>query len=309
MNEQNKYKVLECKLDENHFKIMEDLPSIGWYLYVYDKTDKCIADHLQEDLKAVVNFAYQVYQIPKNIWTDSTIMSNIQEATNKLLAQRVLKNLDSKEFIDWAIMLMENGFESDSLIILAGLDNASTEERELYFWQTIEELKIDVNRTDFEFIEDYAIYVAESVVNKRITPKDGLHSMQDIVLSTDYSKRYFQFYEIDLDLDYLKHENQTTFTAGLTLKNADCFIFREFQLFLETEKLKIDDKTRELAYCKNCDMIEKPVLMTKRNWFGKAKNETEVCGLCESQSILRFRSQKGKEIILKRKTPPHSAIL
>tara|TARA_R110002049_G_scaffold207188_1_gene377668 strand:- start:50025 stop:50204 length:180 start_codon:yes stop_codon:yes gene_type:complete len=58
---------------------------------------------------------------------------------------------------------------------------------------------------------------------------DGLTIMQDIVRSTDYSKKYVQFYEIDEDLDYLKYDNHTIFNSGLTLKNVDSFILREFE--------------------------------------------------------------------------------
>ncbi|QCK16105.1 hypothetical protein [Mangrovivirga cuniculi] len=305
MDTDSKFKILECKFGDKRFKIEEDLPDVGWYLYAYDLNDKCLADHLQDDFETIIDFAFEEYQIPKTNWIDSEIRSFVQEETYKILAQRVLSHFDSKKLIDWAIMLMGKGFDSESLIILAGLDSDTTEEREQYFWQTIDELGFDINRTDFELIENYAVYVAESVVNKKIAPMDGLTIMQDIVRSTDYSKKYVQFYEIDEDLDYLKYDNHTIFNSGLTLKNADSFIIREFELFLETEKYNIDDKTRELAYCKHCDKIEKPKLKNIKNWIGKVKYQTWVCGLCESKDILHFSSQKGKEIILKRKTQPN----
>ncbi|WP_338237894.1 hypothetical protein [Persicobacter diffluens] len=300
MDTDSKFKILECKFGDKRFKIEEDLPEVGWYLYVYDLNDKCVADHLQDDLETIIDFAFEEYQIPKTNWIESEIRSFVQEETYKLLAQRVLSHFDSKKLIDWAIMLMGKGFDSESLIILAGLDSDTTEEREQYFWQTINELGLDVNRTDFELIDNYAIYVAESVVHKKMEPKDGLAIMQDIVRSTDYSKKYIQFFEIDEDLDYLKYDNHTIFNTGLTLKNADSFIAREFELLLEAEKYKIDDKTRGLAYCNSCDKIEKPRLKNKRNWIGKVKYQIWVCGVCESQDILHFSSQKGKEIIMTR---------
>jgi len=48
---------------------------------------------------------------------------NIKEETYKLLAQRLLTYFDCKKFVDWAMILLQNGYESESLIILAGLDN------------------------------------------------------------------------------------------------------------------------------------------------------------------------------------------
>lgn len=222
---------------------------------------------------------------------------NVQEETYKLLAQRLFSYFDSKKLVDWAVMMMENGYDSFSLIILAGLDNDSTEVREQYFWQTIDELKLDLNKSDFDLIDHYAIYVAESVVNKQVAPKDGLSIMQEIVRTTDYSVKYIQFYELAEDLDYLRYDNRTIFNSGLSLENADIFITTEFELFLESEKLKIDDIIRESAYCNRCSSIEKPKLKNKRNLIGQVKYQYWVCGICESQDILHFRNQKGREMI------------
>lgn len=299
MNTETKYKILECEFGDKRFKIQEDLADVGWYLYVYDKNDKCVSDYLQDNLKSAIDFAFEEFQIPKVCWFGLDLRNKVQEETNKLLAQRVLTHFDSYKLIDWAIFMMANGFDSESLIILAGLDSELTEEREEYFWKTVEELQLDVNQTDFELIEDYAVFVAESVINRSIKPKNGLEIMQDIVRSTDYSKKYVQFFKIDEDLDYLKYDNYTIYNTGLTLKNAESFIYREFELFLETEKYKIDDKTRELAYCRHCDKVEKPKLKTKRNWIGKVKYQVWVCGNCESRGILHFRDQKGRGIIMK----------
>lgn len=223
---------------------------------------------------------------------------NIQEETYKLLSQRLFSYFDSKKLVDWALMMMENGCDSNSLIILAGLDNDSTEVREQYFWQTIDELKLDVNKSDFDLIDHYAIYIGESVVNKKIAPKDGLSIMQEIVRTTYYSSKYIQFYELDEDLDYLKYDNRTIFNSELSLENADKFIIKEFELFLETEKLKIDDTIRESAYCNRCSSIEKPKLKNKRNLIGQVKYQYWVCGNCESLDILHFRNQRGREIIM-----------
>ena len=223
---------------------------------------------------------------------------DIQEETYKLLAQRLFSYFDSKKLVDWAVMMMENNYDSDSLVILAGLDSDSTEVREQYFWQTIDELKLNVKKSDFDLIDHYAVYVAESVISKMISPKKGLSIMQEIVQATDYSDKYIHFFELDEDLDYLKYDNQTIFNSGLSLQNSDKFIIREFELFLDAEKFKIDDTVKELAYCNSCSSIGKPKLKTKRNLIGQVKYQYWVCYLCESKDILHFRDQKGREIIL-----------
>jgi hypothetical protein len=223
---------------------------------------------------------------------------DLQEELNKVLAQKIFYTFDSKILVDWSVMMMKNGLESESLIILAGLDNESTEEREQYFLSAIEELKLDNSKSENDLLDYYATHVAESVINKKIKPLDGLTLMFNIVLATDYSDKYVQFYYINEDLDYLQNYQPAIFSSGLSLENKESYIIKEFELLLESNKYKIDNKIRELAYCNNCQTINKSILRTKRNWFGQKKYDIWVCGNCGSYDILNFNNQKGKEIIL-----------
>ena len=53
----------------NHrFVIKEDLPEVGCYLYVYDATGKCVADHLQDNLNSTMEFAQEEFNIEKDSW-------------------------------------------------------------------------------------------------------------------------------------------------------------------------------------------------------------------------------------------------
>lgn len=227
---------------------------------------------------------------------------NAQEETYKLLAQRLFSYFDSKKLVDWAVIMLENGYDSESLIILAGLDSDSTVLREQYFWQAIEELKLDKSKSDIELIDDYAVYIAESVLCKKIDPKNGLLIMQEIVRATDYSNRYIPFYQLDEDLEYLKYDNRTIFNSGLSIENAETFIIKEFELFLDAKKLKIDNTLCESAYCNKCGLIKKPKVKNKRNIFGFVKNQYWVCSNCDSKDILHFRDQKGREMIIRKIT-------
>ena len=52
--------------------------------------------------------------------------------THKILGQKILSWYESKVLVDWAVTLMQNGFDSDNLRILAGLDNSDTP-----FWRKL----------------------------------------------------------------------------------------------------------------------------------------------------------------------------
>ena len=158
-------------------------------------------------------------------------MIDIKEVTYQLLVEKNLTYLDSQRYVDWAVTLLENGYESESLVILAGLDFHETEEIEKYFWKSVEELNIEIEKIDFEDIENYAIFVAKQVVEERISPEVGFNRMLDIVRATDYSPEYMQFYYLDEDLDYLKYSETAMFNRGLTLGNKDEYIKKEFKTF------------------------------------------------------------------------------
>ncbi len=64
-------KMFEATWNNNRFQIVEDLPEVGWYLYVYDKDERCLADHLQNDLPTIIEFAEEEYGIPQSEWQES----------------------------------------------------------------------------------------------------------------------------------------------------------------------------------------------------------------------------------------------
>ena len=223
---------------------------------------------------------------------------SVKEETEILLAKKLLSNFNSKNYIDWAISVIESGIESESLFILAGLDNDETEIREKYFRKVIEELKIDINFEDFALLQNYAKFIAEKVINGNLSQSKGLSTMNEIVLKSDYDSRFMQFFELDEDLDCLNYSNNTIFNSELTKENKEKYIQEEFKLFLEIENLKIDDKIREYSICKKCNHIGKPKLKVKYQLRKPYKYYQWKCGKCNSAEIEHFSSQNGKRKII-----------
>lgn len=223
---------------------------------------------------------------------------NIQKVTYQLLGEKLISNFDSKKYVNWAVTLLENGYDSESLIILAGLNYDTTEEREEYFWKSVDELDIIIDKSDFELIENYAEYIAYEVVNERIEPIIGLSIMQHIVRETDYSSKYVQFYELSEDLDYLTHDSRVIYSSGLSLINKNAFIKEEFRIFLELENLKIDKIIREQSLCNKCGQFEKPILKTKYQLKKPYKYQVWVCAKCGSDKIKHYSNQNVKRKII-----------
>ena len=77
-------KYLSTRAGKN-FVIEQDIPEVGWYLYVY-KNGNCIADHLQNDYETIIDAAKERYGIPKNKWTEITAdMNTLYILFDKLL--------------------------------------------------------------------------------------------------------------------------------------------------------------------------------------------------------------------------------
>jgi hypothetical protein len=228
-----------------------------------------------------------------------TEIEQITEQTNYLLAENLYSQMNPQKFIDWAVNLLQKGFETENILILAGLDNYPSEEIEEYFWKSVDDLKLQLKKSDFELLANFALYVANSVLTNKMKPKDGLRIMNDIVRETDYSSKYIQFYNLDEDIDYLNYDNRTLYNSFNKTDNIDEIIFEEFKLFLDAEKLNLDDKYREFAFCNNCQTLNEPVLKPKRSWLGKVEYNYWICPKCKSKKLEHFSDQKGKRIILK----------
>jgi hypothetical protein len=222
----------------------------------------------------------------------------IEKLTHLVLGERLTTFFDSKRLVDWAVDLLKIGCDSESLIILAGLDYDTTEDREKFFEETIKELKISINKSDSELIEMYAVHLSEQVVSGLIAPRKGLSAMLNVVHSTDYSKKYSQFLSLDEDIDYLHYSPIAFYNSGLNRNNIDGFIKTEFELFLRIHNNRIDDSYYDKSFCNNCKQINQKVMKTKYQLKRPFKYQVFVCGNCGSENNDSFSSQAGRIKIL-----------
>lgn len=159
---------------------------------------------------------------------------DIRQETQRLLEHRLLGTFDSKEYVNWAAKLILVGQESESLMILAGMGKDSTEEREKYFWKSVDELKIETSKIDRELINDYALKLAEQVVSRQVEPKIGLSKMLEIIKQTDDDEKYTQFYQVDEEIDQWSNNSAFLFDNEPLTDGIDDQIIQEFQAFIKT---------------------------------------------------------------------------
>ncbi|MCG6187666.1 hypothetical protein [Maribellus maritimus] len=143
---------------------------------------------------------------------------NIKEQTYFLIADRILGKSDSKIYVDWAVDMIQNGYDTENILILAGLDNSDTEEREKYFRESLDDLKIDYPDNEKELRSFYSNSLANKVVTGKISPQIGLRKMTELVYANNYSGEFLAFADLDEDIDYVKYSGQPLFNSGLTKK-------------------------------------------------------------------------------------------
>ena len=61
------FKILEANYNGKKYRIEEDYPEVGSYLYVYEE-EKCIKDYLQDDIATCKQIAFKDYKVPLDKW-------------------------------------------------------------------------------------------------------------------------------------------------------------------------------------------------------------------------------------------------
>lgn len=114
---------------------------------------------------------------------------DLQTATNLLLAKQIIKrNNCSSDIIDWALRLMENGYDSENLCILAGLDERDIWGIDDYFKKSADDLNIDLAIEKQELLDFYFIfYIKESINNPSILD-ETVFLLSEVICDTSYNR-------------------------------------------------------------------------------------------------------------------------
>jgi len=115
------------------------------------------------------------------------------DLTGKMLAYRYLKDFDIDQSIDWAVEMLSLGYETPSLLILAGISKpANFFETEKYLLSSFNELVIMLPE-EYEAIVGYCRTFIEKMAES-IDVKSNLKALYSTGLAFDYEKPIFDFY-------------------------------------------------------------------------------------------------------------------
>lgn len=225
------------------------------------------------------------------------------ENTNELLVERRFRGFNETLMVDWARNMLDSGYYAESLIILAGLKNASKDEIEKYFLRSIDELNLKVPDNQEKQLVEYANELTRKVLAQEIPQTEGFQIMLNVALVSNKDFRYQGFIEIDEDLKTLS-TNRKINREGLRLENAHAHILEEFKLFSVMEMLEIPMTLRKQSYCMVCGQLSTPFEKKKYQIRRPFYYYASSCENCKSE-----RLKSASQHFVKKKIIDHYASL
>lgn len=126
------------------------------------------------------------------------------------MALKVLRKDCAEDWIDWALEMMEAGFETEHLIMLAGLSSHTNRfEFDVTANNALRELAL-VGYTDDQVVYGYVYYLLDEGVNGRLSQRHVLGKVKEICMERDFDSELFDFYLLSYaceELDDLGYQN------------------------------------------------------------------------------------------------------
>ncbi|MBK5720346.1 hypothetical protein JGH11_05635 [Dysgonomonas sp. Marseille-P4677] len=179
------------------------------------------------------------------------------------MADEIVNGFNNTRYIECAIKLLENNYNTESLYILAGLDCEDSLVLKKYFEKVLSELDVVPETDNEKLINIFALKTVRDVIDCRMTPDEGLANMVKIA-NLDYLNKYIEFIYISDDIYSIEHGGTPYYFPELSTDKIDELIKNEFFIFYEAERKGIYEKVKNYIYCKKCSSLQEPVLKKKR---------------------------------------------
>ena len=151
---------------------------------------------------------------------------DIQQSVEKIYKQILLPGFNFDNLINWAIEMIQNGYDGENLLILTSLEFGSNSEIVLdYFNKSLEELNIIVEYPKFETFKEKAKYYIDAMNLGLYSAKSTLARFVDLCIESSYDDKLLPFYVFNDEIDMLIFENPKTFKSQTGYRNLESYIF------------------------------------------------------------------------------------
>jgi hypothetical protein len=164
-------------------------------------------------------------------------------STYKVLMKKAFNDDIDECWVEWALEMMEAGYESDNLYILAGISKPYNQfELQELTDQVIADLNLKTSDKSLMII-NYVYYILSTTINEPNKYLSTLRKVKDICIGLDMESEYMDFYLLYFaKYDLNESENQWYWDSA-DKNNIDEIIKRKFQEYID----KIDETRKPIA--------------------------------------------------------------
>lgn len=165
------------------------------------------------------------------------------KSTYKVLANKVFQQDSAEEWIDWAIAMIEAGFESTHLFILAGLSpRLNRFEFDEIVNKTLQEHSLD-KATNEDLVNDYVYYLIGEALAGNLPTKTVLDKLRSVCRYKNYDDGLLPFYLLAYAKEELEELGVQFYWKDADKSNIDSIIRDEFLAWKRNYETGTQNKT------------------------------------------------------------------
>ncbi|MFA6248916.1 MAG: hypothetical protein WC615_18375 [Mucilaginibacter sp.] len=142
-------------------------------------------------------------------------------STTEILAFKVLGRAIDKTWVNWAYDMLEAGFETENLVMLAGeFEPYDQLELQRLTDRIFIELNLALNNHE-QILKKYVCYLVDKALAGKIKFVYVLDTLKDMYVELDHDSSFGGFYLLYWAYDDLKYSEQQWYWDGATRENID----------------------------------------------------------------------------------------
>lgn len=186
---------------------------------------------------------------------------------DRLVSKIACGDIQPHDYSDWAESLLNQGFESENILMLAsfGLEkNIDRYEIETYFEKCLSELKIQLPDNN-ESLKIYAKLCCIEILKENTLPATAVNNLSRLASLTKHEEPLFRIWdELSEDIYFIENEEYgAIWNSGLTIDNQTTYVKEFAEQFLHLLELQLPANFWQLSYCKSCTYIGNSIIETK----------------------------------------------
>lgn len=164
-------------------------------------------------------------------------------STYRVLMKKAFNEDIDKSWLEWALEMMEAGYESDNLYILAGITKPYNQfELQELTDKVLADLNLETSDKSLT-IRNYVYYILSKTINEPSKYLESLKEVKDICIGLDMDKEYMDFYLLYFAKDDLNELENQWYWDGADRNNIDKIIKEKFQEYID----RIDETRKTTA--------------------------------------------------------------